>query len=381
MSFNTKSLPTSWNSCVSFKLMKPGDRIGYIDTTPLKLSFKLVTAGQAPLSAYAPKMPYECQTLAAIHAANKLTLSVKLNERVWNSFHDLDNEFDKFLLENSAKLFGAAEAEFLRKNPSAISLKRAKRLAPIDPSGKPIYDSILSLRVSGRTTEVESISMADGVRGPYINGVTWAPRIEPLAPSATRFSKITGHTAADLSGSTMPIVRDTLPIFALGDVFKTGSGHVRFVGPGDMATKCIVHHALIRPAYWTNVGGGFMITLSVDHVIFENVEGGDSVGGAEERSGPRALPDGFARDPHEARSDALSTVPMPAAKRRIVPSSVSGESTWGEPASSRNITGGAGGGSAEMMEPTQIGSSSFRALSRSVTGAAGAYEDEEEHEE
>jgi hypothetical protein len=156
-----------------------------------------------------------------------------------------------------------------------------------------------------------------------------------------------------------------------------------------MATKCLIHHALIRPAYWTNVGGGFMITLALDHVIFENVEGEERGGAASDPHGhTRMLPDGFARDPHETGKPfedmgGSSTAQPPQAKRRImlnsiapnVPSaaSLAAGAEWDlevAPAS-RGITGGGGEGS------SSVGSSSFRALSRSLTGAAGGFDDEQ----
>ena len=366
--------------------MKPGDRIGYIDTIPAKTSFKMVAAGLPPLNAFAPKMPYECPTLASIHAANKLTFTMKLNQRVWNSLDNLDREFDKFLLENSNKLFGASEADYLKKNPGAISLKRAKRLAPVDPEGRPIHDAHLSLRISGRTMEVESVQTADGPRGSYVRGVTWAPRTTPLSASATRFSMITGHTEPDEKGLTKPIVRDTLPFV------DVGGGHTRFVGPGDIGQHCLVHYALIRPAYWTNVGGGFMITLSADHIIFENVASGDASGsaggGADEL---RFIPDGFARDPEESGKPKDTAAYMPPTKRRITfPALVTTESQglpeW-SPASraveappqiTRNITGGAGAGAGP---DTSVGSSSYRVLSRSATGDVSIFGDEGEEDE
>ena len=379
-------MPQSWKDVVEFKLMKPGERIGYINTMPPKTTFKLVSAGFEPLPGYAPRMPFESTTLKSIHSANKLTLSVTINERIWNSLDDLDNQFDKFLMDNASKLFGPTESEFLRKNPSAIALKRAKRLAPTDSMGQPLYDARLSMRISGRTMEVESVQTAEGPRGQYVSGVTWAPRTEALPPSATRFSKVTGHTASDFNGNSMPIVRDTLPIFALGDVFKAGTGHVRFVGPGDMTQKCLIHHALIRPAYWTNVGSGFMITLALDHVIFENIEGGERGAATENRSGAPALPDGFARDPHElGRPAEDAPAPQPPAKRRLAPSSVAaaggGAMTaeeWDaelarEMPASRGLTGGA-------AEASSVGASGFRAMSRSATGAAGAFDDHREDE-
>lgn len=381
MSWSTvKTLPLLWEGNVSFKLMKPGDRIGYIDTIPEKTSYKLVTAGQAPLAAYAVDMPMECTTIAAIQAANKLTLSVKLNERTWKSLDHLDKEFDKFLVENSTKLFGAAEGDYLKKNPSAISLKRSKRLAPISPTGEPVYDGRLKLRISGRSMEIESVVMADGRAGQYVKSAVFSARTSPLPPTATRFSMVTGHTAEDFQGSSMPIVRDTLP-HKPSTFSGLGAGHVRFVGPGDMGRNTIIHHLLFRPAYWTNVSGGFMITLAAEHVIFENREAGDTGGAAGGGEEERFKPDGFARDPHETGAAMPDGPPRPAlnllkmldrppesvAKRRITTSSEASEaSRWaGEPPNRAN-TGGAGGGN---VSDTAVGSSSFRALSRADFGA------------
>jgi hypothetical protein len=385
---NVKPLPAKWGESISFKLMKPGERVGYIDTVPAKTGFKLVVPGQTPLNAFAPRMPFECQSIKDIHASNKLTMTIMMDKRVWESLNDLDTMFDKFIVENASKIFGPAEYDFILKNPSSIALKRPKRLAPYDACGNPIYDSRLSLRINGRTMEVEAVQTSEGPRGAYVSGVSWAPRTEALPASATRFSKVTGHTAPDFKGSSMPIVRDTMPIFSLGDARRAGSGHVRYIGPGDMASKCVVHHAVIRPAYWTNVGGGFMITLALDHVIFENVEGGAG-GESDGHGGAHALPDGFMRDPHESGKpleDTVAGAPPPAPKRRITVDSVAAAGGGPSPASlaaaeewdiepgqmpTRNITGGGSSSS------SSIGSSSFRALSRSATGAAGAYDDEE----
>ena len=395
-----KALPSNWHDQVSFKLMKPGDRIGYIDTVPDKTSYKLVTAGNYPLKAFAVDMPMECTTLAAIQNANKLTLSVKLDERTWTSLDTLDTAFDRFLVENGVKLFGAAEGEYLKKNPGAISLKRSKRLAPVDPSGEPLYDGRLKLRVNGRSMEIESVITADGARGPYVKSAVWAACTAPLPPKATRFSMVTGHTAADFQGKSMPIVRDTLPhlptSFSFGGGGGSGgggAGHVRFVGPGDMGRNVIIHHLLFKPAYWTNVGGGFMITLAAEHVIFENCDasagGSGAAGGGDEE---RFKPDGFMRDPHEtgaanpaalARSapNLLQMLDKPtesAAKRRITITSAPGPlasvpeaseaSRWAEVPPSRSMTGGAGGGAATSAAAGDeaVGSSSFRALSRSA---------------
>jgi hypothetical protein len=357
MSWNAgvvKALPLTWEGQISFKLMKPGDRIGYVDTIPDKTSYKLVTAGQKPLASYAIDMPMDCTTLASIQAANKLTLTVKLDERTWKSLDQLDREFDKFLVENSTKLFGVAEGDYLKKNPSAISLKRSKRLAPVNASGEPLYDGRLKLRINGRSLEIESVVMADGPRGQYVKSAVWSSRTSPLPTKATRFSMVTGHTALDFQGSSMPIVRDTLP-HAASSFAGPGAGHVRFIGPGDMGRNSIIHHLLFRPAYWTNVGGGFMITLSAEHVIFENCEAGDSGGAAGGGDEERFKPDGFMRDPQETgapspsafSSVAIELPPQSASKRRITIGNASEASRWAagagaEPvaAHGRSMTGG-----------------------------------------
>jgi hypothetical protein len=369
---STMVLPEDWSRSVTFKLMKQGDRIGYIDTIPAKMSYKLVTAGQKPLNAFGPKMPFECPTVASIHSANKLTISIKLNERIWHSLDNLDREFDRFLLDNRQKLFGAAEADYLAKNPSAISLKRNKRLAPVDPLGQPIFDAKVTLRVNGRTAEVEAVQTAEGPRGTYISGVTWSPRTTPLPPTATRFSMITGFTTDN--GKTLPIARDTLTV-AANSFRNFGAPHIRFVGPGDMANKCLVHHALIRPAYWTCMAGGFMITLAADHVIFENTEGDENT--TDAHGGTRPMPEGFARDPHEdgvphsasvsaagggdsAAGAAIEPFSSTSSQRRIAPAPEPKRRNIMFETPGRANTGGA----AAAEEDTSVGSSSFRALNR-----------------
>jgi hypothetical protein len=393
-----KDLPSHWRDNVSFKLMKPGDRIGYIDTVPDKTSYKLVTAGKTPLKAFAVDMPMECTTVASIQAANKLTLSVKLDERTWTSLDTLDSEFDKFLVENGTKLFGAAEGDYLKKNPSAISLKRSKRLAPIGPSGEPLYDGRLKLRINGRSMEIESVVTADGARGAYVKSAVWSARTSPLPPKATRFSMVTGHTALDFQGNSMPIVRDTLS-HVPSSFAGFGAGHVRFVGPGDMGRNVIIHHLLFKPAYWTNVGGGFMITLAAEHVIFENCDAGASGGAAGGGDEERFKPDGFMRDPHETGMPSpaplsrpapnvlqmLDKPPESAAKRRITITSAPGPfgaaseaSRWAEEPPNRSMTGGAGGGAAG---DEAVGSSSFRAISRSARIFCEGEEGEDEDDE
>jgi hypothetical protein len=160
MSFGqaTVNMPSDWSTVIRFKPVKSGDKLGFIDTYPnMRMSFKFIGASDKPIKVYAPRMPYDCLTLQDIMAKNKLSIRFQMNEKIWNSLKDLDEQFDSFLIANRTKLFGAAEAEYIEKNPSAIALKRSKRLAPIDQDGHPVYDAYATLRVNGRTSEVESL--------------------------------------------------------------------------------------------------------------------------------------------------------------------------------------------------------------------------------
>lgn len=97
-----------------------------------------------------------------------------------------------------------------------------------------------------------------------------------------------------------------------------------------------------------------MITLAAEHIIFENVEATGSPQN-ETRNGAQQLPDGFTRDPQESgkAEDTAGAIsqPPPSLRRRLTFSASS--------------VAAAGGGADEA-----VGSSSFRALSRSTTGTA-----------
>ena len=346
------NLPSDWSTVIRFKPVKSGDKLGFIDTFPnMRTSFKFLGASDKPLKVYPPRMPFDCITLQDILAKNKLSIRFQMNETIWNSLKDLDEQFDSFLIANRTKLFGPAEAEYIEKNPSAIALKRSKRLAPLDQDGHPIFDAYATLRVNGRTSEVEAVTVKEGSSGRYISDVTWAPRTGALPPGATRFSIVTGVT--ELNGVELPIVRDSLRVAAAAP----GDARMRYVGPGDMSKNCVLRHLELCPKYWSCMGGGAAVTLVVSHLIFENIAE-DSEASTVSTSMTKHIPDGFARDPHDSieAGEALPPPPAPAPtpvaafssssstlaavpekKRRIMAETV----TEHHPAPTRSMTGGA----------------------------------------
>jgi hypothetical protein len=355
-------LPKDWESAVSFKVPKSGDKIGFIDTRPdPRTSFCLVSASDKPLKAGLVRTPFEATTLNDILTKNKLSLRFQMNKVVWESFADLDICFDNFLIANRKQLYGAAEAEYLEKNPGAISLKRSKRLAPTDSDGHPIYDAFATLRINGRVAEVENIEVKDGPTGRFVSSVVWAPRTEALAPGATRFSIVT-----DASNAAMPTIRETLPVVAT----KVGASRVRYVGPGDMSKNSVLRHALVRPAYWSaSPGGGATITFVADYLVFENMA--DEGGAADNMPAHRFVPAGFHMADDEsaavAAPEAMALAKVAPAvqdelkRRRIVPEILPPFSS--SSSSSRSMTGGG--------PPAAGGGGAFSPPRRAMTGGAG----------
>ena len=406
-------MPEEWNgTTVTFKATKSGDKIGYIDTIPSRSCFKLVDASKEPLNGFGAKMPFEALTLTDIQAKNKMSIRVQITKEIWDSLTVLDGDFDRFLIANRKNLFGPKEAEYLEKNPSAISLKRAKRLAPFDEKGDPIYDSYLTFRVNGRTGEVRDIDVKEGSSGKYISDVEWLPRDSPLPSTAAQFSMVMGR---GLDGS--PSISSTVPfgypfggtrgfarsLFDPDDFTKT-----RFIGPGDMSSKVLVHYATFRPAYWSCMNGGASITLVLEHIVFENI---DSASAQASRPAPSdAIPTGFSRHvvstDHGSAGGGGAVAPTPK-RRHITPidvpevaassSSSSSSSYTAAPsfpefqrAMQRSNTGGAvprpsmasimaGGGSA--ADPGMVGSSSFRVLQRDVPALNNIFDEEDREEE
>jgi len=318
---NVVTLPTKWADAIRFKVPKLGDKLGYIDAHPnSRAAFSLIGEGEGPLKAFPVKMPFDCLTIEDVRAKNKLSMRFQMNKKIWNSFHSLDKEFDDFLIANRAKLFGSAEADYIEKNPSAISLKRSKPLAPFDAEGHPIYDAYATLRINGRTSEVKAVETKEGSTGRYISQVIWDFATKPLPANAARFSIVVSPRSA--TGGPL-VVRATTPI-ENETQFVVGDPRMRYIGPGDMGKNCVLRYALIRPAYWSCMGGGATITLVLDSCIFENLEEVDT---PSSRTDFDALPPGFVAEGAEFTAPpAAATVPIPvqgdAKKRRILPERV-----------------------------------------------------------
>ena len=399
-------MPSAWNGVsVSFKATKPGDKLGYIDAIPARSSFKLVDASKEPLNGFGAKMPFEALTLADIQTKNKMTVRVQINKEIWDSLTVLDGDFDRFLISNRKNLFGAKEAEYLEKNPSAISLKRAKRLAPLDVNGDPIYDSYITLRVNGRTAEVRDIEVKEGSTGKYISDVEWLPRDSPLPSSATQFSMVMGRGK---DGS--PSISNTVPfgfpfggtrsfarsLFDPDDFTKS-----RFIGPGDMSAKVLVHYATIRPAYWSCMNGGASITLVLDHVVFENF---DMSAQASRPAVADSIPAGFSRHTmpadHGSAGGGGGGAAAPTPKRRhITPMNIGAPDPQSanpgfHTAMQRANTGGAGprpfgapsiasilAGGGSAADEGMVGSSSYRVLQRDVPTLNNIFDEDNDNED
>ena len=278
-------LPLKWSESIKFKDPKKNDTLGYIDSINRNETYTFVKASDAPLSISNVRMPYDCFTLDDIKTKGrgKLTMRIKINEPIWNALRGLDMCFSSFLIAHRDKLFSTADANFIGRDPSVISLKMSKPLAATTPTGEPIYDGYVTVRVNGRASEIEAVEIKDGPTGRYVSNVSWVDQTEPLPAAATRFSIVTG-----MSSSGHPIIRDTLPT---NKAWAPGKSRVRYVGPGDINAKgAKLRYASMRPAYWSLApGGSASLTLVLDHAIIEN-----ETASSEQAQAPAyAAPEGF----------------------------------------------------------------------------------------
>jgi hypothetical protein len=281
----TDVMPKEWSAAVGFKTPNKDDKLGYIDSLRRGTTFRMLTAEDTPLSIKSVRTPFECFTVADCmgKGRGKLTVRVQINRSVWESLQNLDTMFKAFLISNRHKLFGAMDAEYIGKDPSAIALKY-KGLAPFNPDGSPHYDAFITVRINGRAGEIEELLVKENAGGRYVSGVTWSGRSSPLGVAATRFSVVTG-----VSGDK-PIIRETMPV--QGSV-PVGAQRVRYVGPGDIDNDgCVLRYATIRPAYWSLApGGGASISLVFDYLVIQNV--GKEDGGASVQQQLPTVPEGF----------------------------------------------------------------------------------------
>lgn len=276
---NIKPMPLKWEGQITIKEPTDNDKLGWIDPVDLSggsrrstTTFRFLGAEGAPLAIKPVKTPYDCFTLADVigKGRGKLTVRVQINKEIWESLNNLDGFFKAFLIRNRSKLFSKQDAEYIGRDNSAVALK-FKALAQRGPEGEPLYESFITLRVNGRSGEIESLETKDGASGKFVSNIEWAPRTTPLANTATRFSLVTAVTDTELRRGVLT-VSDTLPIEG---PIPVGSQRMRYVGPGDIASDrnggCVMRYALIRPLYWAIApGGNASVVLSLDSVILQN---------------------------------------------------------------------------------------------------------------
>ena len=293
---NVKAMPKEWGIAITFKEPSDNDKLGWIDPVDFggsskrsMATFRFLGATDAPLACKPVRTPYDCFTMADVlgKGRSKLTMRIQINEEIWKSLDNLDSVFRQFLIRNRTKLFSKQDAEYISRDNNAVALK-FKPLALRGPDGSPLYDSFITLRINGRAGEISDIETKDGPTGKYVSDVTWAPRMTPLAATATRFAICTGKTADGL-----PIVSDLLPNTP---PIPVGGQRMRYVGPGDIATEkqggCCVRYLLVRPAYWALApGGSASISLVIDSLILQNGVASEAPSGVMP---PLQAPAGFA---------------------------------------------------------------------------------------
>ena len=347
----TLDLPKKWSEAVVFKDPSKDDKLGFIDAIGRNaggqqqrggmVTFKFLTAKDEPVAIKPVRGPWECFTLEDIlgKGRGKITMRMQINKAMWESLDDLDMNFRGFLIKHRAKLFSQQDAEYIGRDNSAIALK-CKPLAPRNIDGTPMYDSFITLRINGRSGEIDTLEVKDGATGKFVSKIKWAPRVTPLSAIATRFSIVVGWTLSMSGSPPVPKVKDTLPL-PLEDRpvgWSAGDQRVRYVGPGDIADGAkggsAARYACIRPAYWSLApGGNASITLVLDSMVID--------AGIGDLSVPQDAPDVFVAPEGFAYAEPLESVDEDA---RIATLGSSGPTSTGMAAASSSALSAAGGG-------------------------------------
>jgi hypothetical protein len=298
----TVSIPSTqaeWASVIEFKSPQEKDTVGLVDMKSGRGSrIALVGKKDDPIVARKVALPLECFTVDEFMGKGKgqMTLTIELTPKLWTCFNALDKCFDAFLVTHANKLFSKQDAEYIRKDPSSIALKRPKPLARFNPDGTPKIGGYMSLRITGRGSEVESIEVKDGSKGQYVSSVRFSEVTSPHLPSATRFAKL----------KTATTVQTNLPRAEV----RLGEPRTRIVGPGDF-TGGLIYSCNFVVSHWALVNGSASICIKATDVIFMN------------STREIELPEGFTLDneeeeePEEEKEDKrpLDDVSLPAAKR------------------------------------------------------------------
>lgn len=303
----TVSIPSTqaeWDQILDFKVPQEKDTVGLVDMKSGRgARIALVGKKDEPIPARKVNIPMECYSVDEFMGKGKgqMTLTIELTPKLWAAFNALDKCFDKFLVTHASKLFSKQDAEYIRKDPSSIALKRPKPLARFNPDGSPKIGGFMSLRVTGRGGEVESIEVKDGPKGQYVSSVKFSEVTSPLLPSATRFAKLKTATS----------VCTTLP----REKVAVGEPRTRIVGPGDFQGG-LIYNCNFVVSHWALVNGSASICIKATDIIFMNT--------AREID----LPEGFTLDNEEEEPEEESrpSEDAPPAKRRNIESEFSSSS-------------------------------------------------------
>ena len=289
---NIPSTQNEWASVLEFKSPQEKDTVGLVDMKQGRgARIALVGKNDDPISARKVNIPLECFTVDEFLGKGKgqMTLTIELTPKLWTCFNALDKCFDAFLVTHAAKLFSKQDAEYIRKDPSSIALKRPKPLARYNADGSPKIGGYLSLRITGRGGEVEAIEVKDGPKGQYVGSITFSEVTTPLLPSATRFAKL----------RTATTVCTTLP----REKVVLGQPKTRIVGPGDFHGG-LIYSCNFVVSHWALVNGSASICIKATDVIFMNT--------AREIE----LPEGFILDNEEEDIEEGEEKPENPAKKQ-----------------------------------------------------------------
>lgn len=288
-----------WKKIIQFQPAKKGDTTGLVNILGGVNSIELISKGQMPVECYPVTMPLECTTVAEVMSKGRgnLSFAIKMTPTIWESMHGLDLELQEHAIENADKLFSTKDAEFIRKDRTAIALKHPKPLARYNADGTPNFSTLLRFRIAGRGAEVESFDLKETQQGSYTSNVVYKDQTETLPPNSTRFVIVTGTTA---SGA-----KTVATLLRRRGALAAGEPKMRYVGPGDLRAG-LIHSLKFTVSHFALVNGAMSCCLRAREIIFENIE-------------PTALlPEGFviANDTEEPLPAPRAVLPTPEAARR-----------------------------------------------------------------
>lgn len=299
MTNTTVSIPSTqseWASILEFKSPQEKDTVGLVDMKNGRMGrIQLVSKNDDPVSARKVTIPLECFTVEEFLGKGKgqMNISIELTPKLWTCFNALDKLFDAFLVTHASKLFSKQDADFIKKDPSSIALKRPKPLARYNADGTPKIGGFMSLRVIGRGAEVQSLEVKDGQKGQYVHAIHFSEMTSILLPSATRFAKMKTETSVCV----------TVP----RDKYSVGQPRTRQVGPGDFHGGLLYSCSFVV-SHWALVNGSASLCIRATDIIFKNT------------TREIALPEGFTLDEEEEGIEEEGEVEEPKEGKRVLSS-------------------------------------------------------------